>query len=84
MPTSTNANLGGKITLGDSNPGGTQITAAAADLSGDHGTVSAQIANIAILSDSYTNSATQLADNMKTAVNALIGALTNKGTVAAS
>ena len=80
----TNAHAAGVDYIGDNGPSGQSLGKSATELAGMHGTVSAQISNITIVSDSYTNSATQLLDNLIVAVNAIIAAQTQKGIVAAS
>ena len=82
MPNSTNSNAAGMENLSDKGPDGTSVGTVAADLTGEHGVVSAQIANITIVTGSFTTNKTQLADEQSVAINALISAMTNKGRVA--
>lgn len=84
MSNSPNTNAAGIKYGSDGNGQGFSLCTGASELSGDHGVVSAQIANISLVSGSYTTNKTQLADAQSVAINALIAALINKGTVAAS
>ena len=68
---------------GDGAPDGICLSQSG-EKSGDHGVVSDQISNISIVSIGTVTANTTTLNNIITAVNALISALTNKGTVAAS
>lgn len=70
--------------LSNGNDDGTSLSQSATQKTGDHGVVSAQIANITLVSGTPAGSNTTMLNDLETAVNAIIAALTNKGTVAAS
>jgi len=71
--------------ISDGNPDGNSLGQNATDKTGDHGVVSAQIANISTVTAGITaDGITTLVDAQNVAINAIIAGLTNKGTVADS
>jgi hypothetical protein len=69
--------------LSKMNDDGSSINQTAAQKCGEHGKVSAQIANISIISAGITvDGITALVDAQNVAINAMIAGLTVKGTVA--
>jgi hypothetical protein len=80
-----NTNAAGIKYLHDGMSNGVSMCQSATDLSGDHGRAVAQIANIAVLTDSITSvGITAGFDALIARANSLLGVLTQKGSVAAS